>query len=139
MKPTTALAALLAASIAGTSAADAQSTAAKPAAPAAPAVRGTPPARTDASCVLVANVFASQLTNADQKALAQNVLFFYFGRLEARTNESQMKTELRQARAVQLTNDTAGALMNSCAQDMQTRAKGFEGVMQQLAQEQQKK
>lgn len=138
MKPTTALAALLASSIAATSAADAQSTAAKPATP-APAVRGTPPARTDAGCVLVANVFASQLTNADQKALAQNVLFFYFGRLEARGSEAQMKTELRQARTVQLTNDTAGALMNSCAQEMQTRAKAFEGVMQQLAAEQQKK
>jgi len=139
MKTTTALAALLTVTMAGTSAAQTAPTTAKPTTPAAPAVRGTPPPRTDAGCVLIANVFASQLTNADQKALAQNVLFFYFGRLQARAGEAQMKTELRQARTVQLTNDTAGALMNSCAQEMQTRAKAFEGVMQQLAQEQPKK
>jgi hypothetical protein len=136
MKTITALAALLTVTIPSASAAQTSATTAKPA---APAVRGTPPPRTDAGCVLIANVFASQLTNADQKALAQNVLFFYFGRLQGRAGEAQMKTELRQARTVQLTNDTAGALMNSCAQEMQTRAKAFEGVMQQLAQEQTKK
>lgn len=130
MKPITALAAVLAASIAGTSAA--QTTAPTPAAPAAPALRGTPPPRTDAGCILVANVFATQVANADQKALARNVLFFYFGRLQARTSEAQMKTELRQARSMQLTNDTAGALMNSCAQDMQVHAKAFEAIMQQI-------
>ena len=134
MKPTYAIAALVAAATAGSALAQTTSTTSKPAAPAAPAVRGTPPARTDAGCILVANVFASQLKNADQKALSQNVLFFYFGRLDARASESQMKAELRQARSVQLTNETAGALMNSCAQGMQSRAKVFEGVLQQLRQ-----
>jgi hypothetical protein len=133
MKSTHAIAATLAIMLPGSASAQAPSTTPKTAAPAAPAVRGTPPARTDAGCILVANVFASQLKNADQKALSQNVLFYYFGRLDARAGDAQMKTELRQARSVQLTNDTAGALMNSCAQEMQARAKTFEGIMQQLS------
>ena len=132
MKPTHAITALLAATIASSSLAQTTPSTAKPSTPAAPAVRGTPPPVTDAGCILIANIFATQVTNADQKALAQNVLFFYFGRLEGRTSEAQMKSELRQARATQLTNDTAGALMNNCAQAMQTRAKTFEAVMQQL-------
>jgi hypothetical protein len=132
MKSTYAIAATLAVMISASASAQAPSTAPKTAPPAAPTVRGTPPARTDAGCILVANLFASQLTNQDQKALAQNVLFFYFGRLDGRAGEAQMKTELRQARSTQLTNDTAGALMNSCAQGMQGRAKVFEGIMQQL-------
>jgi hypothetical protein len=133
MKSIYAIAALLAATIAGSSAAQTPP-AAKATTPTAPAVRGTPPPVTDAGCILIANVFATQVTNADQKMLAQNVLFFYFGRLNARTNEAQMKAELRQARATQLTNDTAGAFMNNCAQGMQAKAKTFESVMQQLAQ-----
>jgi hypothetical protein len=43
-----------------------------------------------------------------------------------------MRAELRQARATQLTNDTAGAFMNNCAHGMQAKAKTFETVMQQL-------
>jgi hypothetical protein len=132
MKLTYAIAALLAAATGGSSIA--QTTTAKPTAPAAPPIRGTAPPRSDASCILVANVFATQTTNADQKTLAQNVLFFYFGRLDARASEGQMKAELRQARTAKLTTDTAAALMNSCAQGMQARAKVFEDVMQQLQQ-----
>ena len=133
MKLTYAIAALLAATPAVSATAQTTGTA-KPTTPAAPAVRGTPPPRTDAGCVLVANLFAAQTTNQDQKALSQNVLFFYFGRLDARTTEPQMKAELKQAGTTQLTSDTAAALMNSCAQGMQSRAKVFEGVLQQLRQ-----
>ena len=132
MKPTYVIAALLTATATSSASAQTTSGTTKPSTPAAPAVRGTPPPVTDAGCILIANIFATQVTNADQKNLAQNVLFFYFGRLEGRTSEAQMRAELRQARSMQLTNDTAGALMNNCAQGMQAKAKTFETVMQQL-------
>lgn len=121
MKPTT-LVVLLAATIVSSPAAQAQTSTAKPAAPATKAPAAVTPPRTDANCLLVSNVFAQQSTDPTQKAHAQNVLFYYFGRLDARTTEAQMKAELKQAGSIQFTGETASALMNSCVQNMQTRA-----------------
>lgn len=126
---------LLAATL--SSAAPAQTTsAAKKAAPPAPAAKApaTPPPRTDANCLLVSNIFAQQSTDATQKAHAGNVLFYYFGRLDSRTTEAQMKAELKQAGSIQFTPDTASALMNNCVQNMQSRAQVLQNVSQQLQQ-----
>ena len=71
--------------------AGAQTTAAKPAAPATKAPALPAPPRTDANCLLVSNIFAQQSTDATQKARAQNVLFYYFGRLDARGSDAQLK------------------------------------------------
>ena len=102
----------------------------------APAAKApvAPPPRTDANCLLVSNVFAQQSTDATQKAHAANVLLYYFGRLDARATEAQMKAELKQAGSTQFTAETASALMHSCAQNMQSRAQVLQSISQQLQQ-----
>jgi hypothetical protein len=130
------IAGLFAAAVATIASAQPTTGASKPAAPAAPATKAptTPPARTDANCLLISNVFAQQSTDATQKAHAGNVLFYYFGRIDARANEAQMKAELKQAGSFQFTPETASALMNSCVQNMQSRAQVLQTVSQQLQQ-----
>jgi hypothetical protein len=130
---TGALVAMMMASIAP---AQTKSGAAKTTAPAAPAPKApaVPPPRTDANCLLISNIFAQQSTDATQKAHAGNVLLYYFGRLDARTTEAQMKAELKQAGSTQFTAETAAALMNSCVQNMQSRAEILRNVSQQLQQ-----
>jgi hypothetical protein len=78
----------------------------------------------------VSNIFAQQSTDATQKAHAGNVFFYYFGRLDARASEAQWKSELKQAGATQFTNETASALMNSCVQNMQSRAQVLQNATQ---------
>jgi hypothetical protein len=115
----------------GNSAALAQTTAAKPPAPAAKAAPALPaPPRTDVNCLLVSNIFAQQSTDANQKAHAQNVFFYYFGRLDARSTEAQLRAEVKQAGTMQLNGETAGTLMNSCVQNMQTRAQVLQSAAQ---------
>lgn len=136
MKLSYAIAAILAAGTATVAGAQTRSAAAKPTNPAAPAAPAptTPPPRSDANCLLVSNIFAQQSSDAEQKAHAMNVLFYYFGRIDSRTSEAQLKAELKQAGSVQFTNATASALMNSCVQNMQSRAQMLQSVSQQLQQ-----
>ncbi|HZU50367.1 MAG TPA: hypothetical protein VE968_00680 [Sphingomicrobium sp.] len=103
-------------------------------APAAKAAPTTPPPRTDANCLLVSNIFAQQSTDPAQKTHAGNVLFYYFGRLDARTNEAQMKAELKQAGSFPFTGATAAALMNNCVANMQARAQVLQNAQQQVEQ-----
>jgi hypothetical protein len=129
------IAGLLAAAVASIAPAQTKPAATKPATPAAPAAKPVaPPPRTDANCLLVSNIFAQQSTDATQKAHAGNVLFYYFGRLDSRANEAQMKAELKQAGTAQFTPDSASALMNSCVQNMQSRAQVLQSISQQLQQ-----
>lgn len=134
MKLITPSAALIAAAMATMAPAQTTSGAAKAPAPAAPATKApvAPPPRTDANCLLVSNIFAQQSTDATQKAHAGNVLFYYFGRLDARTSEAQLRAELKQAGSIQFTGETAAALMNSCVQNMQTRAQVLQNASQQV-------
>lgn len=117
--------------IAAASTTPAVAQATKSPAPATKAPVAAPP-RSDANCLLVSNIFAQQSTDATQKAHAQNVFFYYFGRLDSRANETQLKAELRQAGATQFTAESASALMNSCVQNMQTRAEALQTATQQL-------
>lgn len=113
---------LIATSCAGFAAQAQTTTATKPAAPAAKAPALPTPPRTDANCLLVSNIFAQQSTDATQKSRAQTVLFYYFGRLDARGSDAQLKADIKQAGTMQLNGETAASLMNSCAQNMQSRA-----------------
>ncbi|HEV2595370.1 MAG TPA: hypothetical protein VGU01_09260 [Sphingomicrobium sp.] len=136
MKLITPLAILIATASATPSAAQKSSgTAKSPAlgAPASKAPVATPPTN-DANCLLVSNIFAQQSTDATQKAHAGNVFFYYFGRLDARASEAQWKNELKQAGTTQFTPETASALMNSCVQNMQSRAQVLQNATQQLDQ-----
>jgi hypothetical protein len=137
MKLTFPIAAVLAATIVSTAAAQTTSgSTAKPSAPAAPstAPRVAPPPRTDANCLLVSNIFAQQASDATQKAHAGNVLFYYFGRMDARASEAEMKAQLKDAGSTKFTPESAAALMNSCVQNMQARAQVLQNVSQQLQQ-----
>lgn len=129
--------AVVALALAGSATAQTKSTPAKPAgSAAAPAAKTTvaPPPRTDANCLLVSNVFAQQSNDPAQKAHAANVLFYYFGRIDGHASEAQMKAELKQAGSAQFTPESASALMNSCVQNMQSRAQVLQSVSQQLQQ-----
>lgn len=113
MRPSHAFAAALLAATAGSAAAQA-------------------PTPSDASCLLVSNIFAKQSTGATQKARAQNVLFYYFGRLDGRYNAAQLKDELKAAGNNLLTSQTAIAIMNTCARNMETRGQAFQSIAMQL-------
>lgn len=135
MKPTLSIALLLAATMASSASAQTTSGAAKPTtstAPAAPHV--APPPRTDANCLLVSNIFTQQSSDATQKAHAGNVLFYYFGRLDAHSTEAEMKAQLKAAGSAKFTPESAAELMNSCVQNMQARAQVLQNVSQQLQQ-----
>ena len=136
MKLITALTLLAAATSSSLAPAQTTTGAAKGPATTAPSTKApvAPPPRTDANCLLVSNIFAQQSTDATQKAHAGNVFFYYFGRIDARTSEAQLKAELKQAGATQFTNESASALMNSCVQNMQARAQVLQNATQQLDQ-----
>ena len=86
----------------------------------------------DASCLLVSNIFAKQSNDPNQKARAQNVLFYYFGRLDGRYNEPQLKDALKAAGNNLLTAQSAVTLMNTCLRNMETRGKALQAIAMQL-------
>lgn len=86
----------------------------------------------DASCLLVSNIFAKQATDSAQKTRAQNVLFYYFGRLDGRYNSAQLKDALKAAGNNLLTAQSAVALMNSCARNMEARGQALQSIALQL-------
>lgn len=94
--------------------------------------RSAAQAPSDASCLLVSNVFAKQSTDPNQKARAQNVLFYYFGRLDGRLSESQLKDALKAAGSNPLTAQSVTTLMNNCARNMETRGQSLQNISQQL-------
>lgn len=94
--------------------------------------RSAAQAPADASCLLVSNIFAKQSTDANQKARAENVLFYYFGRLDGRLSESQLKGALKAAGSSALTPQSVTTLMNNCARNMETRGQALQNISQQL-------
>ncbi len=106
MKPSIAIAALVLASIATPSAAQAPS---------------------DAACVLVSNLFAARSSEAAQKKLAENALYYYFGKLDARMSSAQIQAAMKQA-GPSISAKTAGPLMTDCARNMTARAAAFQNA-----------
>ena len=75
---------------------------------------------TDARCILLANAFAGNATDANQKALAQATLYFYLGRMNGQPTTAQMKAALDQ-QAKTITDANAGTLMGDCVKPVSAK------------------
>jgi len=74
----------------------------------------------DARCILLANAFAGQSKDANQKKLAEDSLYFYLGRIDGQPSAAQMKTVM-DAQAKTLTDANAGQLMGECVKAVQAK------------------
>jgi hypothetical protein len=68
---------------------------------------------TDARCIVLASNFANQSTDANQRKIAEDSLYFYLGRIQGQPSAAQMKTVM-DAQAKTLTDANAGTLMGEC-------------------------
>ncbi len=74
----------------------------------------------DAQCIVVSNVFASQAKDENAKKIAQASVYFYLGRVGNQTTTAQLKT-LLDAQAKTLTQANAGPTMQKCAAAIQAK------------------
>ena len=75
---------------------------------------------TDARCILLSNVFAQQVKDANAQKAAEASLYFYLGRISSAATAAQMKA-LFETQGKTITNANAGALMSDCAKAVQTK------------------
>lgn len=83
---------------------------------------------TDARCILLSNVFASQGKDAEAQKVAEASLYFYLGRMSPSETAAQMKA-LFDAQSKTITDTNAGALMGECVKAVQGRVQ----IIQTLA------
>ena len=100
---------------------------------AAPAVTQPTPAPTSLNCLLASNVFAQRETDPKLKAVAQETLYFYLGRLDPRTTPEQLKAGLKRT-LVSLKGVNAAALMSACAHEFQAKGQMLQSVGQEVQQ-----
>jgi hypothetical protein len=88
---------------------------------------------TDARCILLANAFAAQSKDTNQRKLAEDSLYFYLGRINGQPTAAQMKSVM-DAQAKTLTDANAGTLMGECVKAVQAKVQ----LLQTLAAQQPK-
>jgi hypothetical protein len=69
---------------------------------------------TDAQCLILSNAFATQAKDENAKKMAESAFYFYLGRIGNSATAPQLKALLDQQMKA-LSQDTAGKLMNACA------------------------
>ena len=74
----------------------------------------------DAQCIVVANAYAGQATDANAKKIAEAAVYFYLGRISNQTTTAQLKT-LLEAQTKTLTQANAGPTMGKCAAAIQAK------------------
>ena len=92
-------------------------------------VSGTAAAQTatDARCILLANIFASQSKDARQQKIAEDTLYFYLGRINGQPTSAQMKAAVdQQGKAI--TNANAGTLMGECVKPVQAKVQLLQSI-----------
>jgi hypothetical protein len=87
---------------------------------------------TDARCILLANAFAGQSKDANQKKVAEDSLYFYLGRIDGQPTAAQMKTVM-DAQAKTLTDANAGQLMGECVKAVQAKVQLLQTLAAQSA------
>jgi hypothetical protein len=85
---------------------------------------------TDARCILLANAFAGQSTDAKQQKVAEDTLYYYLGRIAGTPTAAQMKAALDQ-QGKTITDANAGPLMNDCVKPVLAKVE----VLQSLSTE----
>ena len=81
----------------------------------------------DAQCILVSNAFASQSKDANQQKAAEASVYFYLGRISNQMTATQLKTLLDQ-QSKTITEANAGATMNKCFSDIQTKVRLLQSI-----------
>lgn len=87
---------------------------------------------TDARCILLSNVFAQQVKDANAQKAAEASLYFYLGRISSAATAAQMKA-LFESQGKTITNANAGALMSDCAKAVQTKVDMLQSLAPQPA------
>jgi hypothetical protein len=86
----------------------------------------------DARCILLANAFAGQSKDANQKKVAEDSLYFYLGRIDGQPTAAQMKTVM-DAQAKTLTDANAGPMMGECVKAVQAKVQLLQTLAAQSA------
>lgn len=81
----------------------------------------------DARCLAAASVFSSSEKDLRKQQIASAARFFFLGRVDARLSGAQLKSALEQA-SKELTPETVGPVMTSCAASMQAKVSGLLAV-----------
>ena len=82
---------------------------------------------TDAQCLILGNVFASQAKEPEQQKAAQASVMFYMGRIKPGTTAAQMKALLESA-SKPITDANAGPKMNDCLKALQTTGQLLQSI-----------
>lgn len=69
------------------------------------------------NCLVVSNRFGMRATNSKAKALAQQSLDFYLGRIDPAATRQQLASSLKQSR-VSINGTNLPGLMNACVRQM---------------------
>jgi hypothetical protein len=75
---------------------------------------------TDAQCLILSNAYATQAKDQNAKKMAESAFYFYLGRIGNSATAAQVKALLDQQMKA-LTQETAGKLMNACADTVASR------------------
>jgi hypothetical protein len=75
---------------------------------------------TDARCVLLSSAYAKQTQDANAQKVAEASFYFYLGRIAPGATAAQLKA-MFDAQAKTITDAGAGALMNNCAKEFQSK------------------
>lgn len=75
----------------------------------------------DAGCLILSNLFAQKAAEPEIKKIAEQAFYFYLGRVADRTTAPQLKA-LLDVQGKTITDATAGAMMKTCVQTLQSRA-----------------
>ncbi len=82
---------------------------------------------TDLGCLLISNAFAKDAKDANAQKLAQASVYFYLGRIGTSATAAQLKAQM-DAQAKTITQANAGAKMNACVQDFQSKMQLVESL-----------
>jgi hypothetical protein len=83
---------------------------------------------TDAQCLILSNVFAKSLKDAQQQDAAKAAFYFYLGRIRETATPAQLKA-LFDAQGKLISEKTAGDTMNKCVQGLEAKVE----LLQSLA------
>jgi hypothetical protein len=74
----------------------------------------------DARCVLLSSAYAKQTQDANAQKVAEASFYFFLGRIAPGATAAQLKALFDQ-QAKTITDAGAGALMNNCAKEFQSK------------------
>jgi hypothetical protein len=77
----------------------------------------------DAQCLILSNAFATGTKDPQQQKAAEAAMYFYLGRVSGGTSSPAQLKALLDAQAKLITDKTAGATMNNCVKNLESKIK----------------